>query len=161
MDVVEQDMRGLISAMKENRELSAVLASPVVRPEKKEAIVTSVFTAYQPLTVSFLTLLARKGRAGMLEQMAQAFVALVREERNVVLAEVTTAVPLDDARRTEINALIGKIHQGGVELSEKVDPTLIGGYKLRVGDRMIDATVFESLRAMHRDLTNNPYEPAY
>ena len=97
----------------------------------------------------------------MLEQMAQAFVALVREERNVVLAEVTTAVPLDDARRTEINALIGKIHQGGVELSEKVDPTLIGGFKLRVGDRMIDATVFESLRTMHRDLTNNPYEPAY
>ena len=43
MDVVEQDMRGLIEAMKENRELSAVLASPVVRPEKKEAIVRSVF----------------------------------------------------------------------------------------------------------------------
>jgi len=161
VDVVEQDMRGLIEAMKENRELSAVLASPVVRPEKKEAIVTAVFAACQPLTVSFLKLLANKGRAGMLEQMAQAFVALVREERNVVLAEVTTAVPVDDARRTEINALIGKIHQGGVELSEKVDPTLIGGYRLRVGDRMIDATVFESLRTMHRDLTNNPYEPAY
>ena len=161
VDVVEQDMRGLIDAMKENRELSAILASPVVRPEKKEAIVTSVFKAYQPLTVSFLTLLAKKGRAGILEHMAQAFVALVREDRNVVVAEVTTAVPLDEARRTEINALIGKIHQGGVELSEKVDPTLIGGYKLRVGDRMIDATVFESLRTMHRDLTNNPYEPAY
>ena len=97
----------------------------------------------------------------MLDHMAQAFVDLVREERNVVVAEVTTAVALDEARRAEINALIGKIHQGGVELSEKVDPTLIGGFKLRIGDRMIDATVFESLRTMHRDLTNNPYEPAY
>ena len=48
VDVVEQDMRGLIEAMKENRELSAVLASPVVRPEKKEAIVTAVFAACQP-----------------------------------------------------------------------------------------------------------------
>lgn len=161
MDVVEQDMRGLIEAMKENRELSAVLASPVVRPEKKEAILRSVFAAYQPLTVSFMALLAQKGRAGILVHMAKAFVALVLEERNVVLAEVTTAVPLDDARRADINALIGKLHQGGVELSEKVDPTLIGGYKLRVGDRMIDATVYQSLRTMHRNLTNNPYEPAY
>ena len=93
--------------------------------------------------------------------MAEAFVSLVREERGVVLAEVTTAVPLDDARRAEINALIGNIHEGGVELSEKVDPHLIGGFKLRVGDRMIDASVFQSLRTMHRNLTNNPYEPAY
>jgi len=161
VDVVEQVRRGLIEAMKENRELSAVLASPVVRPEKKEAIMRSVFATCQPLTVSFLALLADKGRAGMLDHMAQAFVDLVREERNVVVAEVTTAVALDEARRAEINALIGKIHQGGVELSEKVDPTLIGGFKLRIGDRMIDATVFESLRTLHRDLTNNPYEPAY
>ena len=93
--------------------------------------------------------------------MAQAFVRWCVKNETWWLAEVTTAAPLDDARAQEINALIGKIHQGGVELSEKVDPTLIGGFKLRVGDRMIDATVFESLRSMHRDLTNNPYEPAY
>ena len=78
-----------------------------------------------------------------------------------MLAEVVTAVPLDDARRLEINALIGKVHEGGVELSETVDPQLIGGFKLRVGDRMIDASVFQSLRTLHRNLTNNPYEPAY
>ena len=77
--------------------------------------------------------------------MAEAFVSLVREERGVVLAEVVTAVPLDEARRAEINALIGKVHEGGVELSERVDPHLIGGFKLRVGDRMIDASVFQSL----------------
>ena len=161
VDAVEQDMRAIIEVVKENRELTAVLASPVVRPEKKGAIVSAVFAAAQPLTVSFLKQLAQKGRAGILGDMAQAFVALVREEKNVVLAEVTTAVALDDARRAEINALIGKVHQGGVELTEKVDPTLIGGFKLRVGDRMIDATLHQSLRTMHRNLTNNPYEPAY
>lgn len=161
VDAVEQDMRALIQAAAENRELTAVLASPVVRPEKKEAIVRSVFAGAQPLTVSFLALLAKKGRSGLIADMAASFVALVRDERGIVLAEVVSAVPLDDARRTEINALIGKVHEGGVELSEKVDPTLIGGFKLRVGDRMIDASVFQSLRTMHRNLTNNPYEPAY
>ena len=161
VDVVEQDMRALIQAAKENRELSVILASPVVRPEKKEAIVRSVFSGANELTVSFLALLAKKGRAGLIADMAEAFVSLVREERGVVLAEVVTAVPLDEARRAEINALIGKVHEGGVELSETVDPHLIGGFKLRVGDRMIDASVFQSLRTMYRDLTNNPYEPAY
>ena len=121
----------------------------------------SVFSGANELTVSFLALLAKKGRAGLIADMAEAFVSLVREERGVVLAEVVTAVPLDEARRTEINALIGKVHEGGVELSETVDPYLIGGFKLRVGDRMIDASVFQSLRTMHRNLTNNPYEPAY
>ena len=161
VDAVEQDMRALIQAAKENRELSVILASPVVRPEKKEAIVRSVFSGANELTVSFLALLAKKGRAGLIADMAEAFVSLVLEERGVVLAEVVTAVPLDEARRAEVNALIGKVHEGGVELSETVDPHLIGGFKLRVGDRMIDASVFQSLRTMHRNLTNNPYEPAY
>ena len=71
-----------------------------------------------------------------------------------------TAVPLVEARRAEINALIGKVHEGGVELAETVDPHLIGGFKLRVGDRMIDASVFQSLRRCTAT-TNNPYEPAY
>ena len=161
VDAVEHDMRALIQAAKENRELSVILASPVVRPEKKEAIVRSVFSGANELTVSFLALLAKKGRAGLIADMAEAFVSLVREEWGVVLAEVATAVPLDEVRRAEINALIGKVHEGGVELSETVDPHLIGGFKLRVGDRMIDASVFQSLRTMHRNLTNNPYEPAY
>ena len=161
VDAVDRDMRALTEAVRENRELSAVLGSPVVRPEKKEAIVRAVFADAHALTVDFLALLARKGRAGLLGAMADAFVGLVREERGIVLAEVVTAAPLDAARRAEINELIGKVHEGGGELSEKVDPTLIGGYRLRVGDRMIDATVYQSLRSMHRNLTNNPYEPAY
>ena len=161
VEAVEQDMRVLADVVRENRELSAILGSPVVRPEKKEAIVGSVFQGAQPLTASFLAQLARKGRAGLLAQMAEAYLALVREERGIVLAEVVTATPLNESSRSEINALIGKIHEGGVELSEKVDPHLIGGFKLRVGDRMIDASVFQSLRTMHRNLTNNPYEPAY
>ena len=161
VEAVEQDMRVLADVVRENRQLSSILGSPVVRPEKKEAIVGSVFQGAQPLTASFLAQLARKGRAGLLAQMAEAFLALVREERGIVLAEVVTATPLNDSSRSEINALIGKIHEGGVELSEKVDPHLIGGFKLRVGDRMIDASVFQSLRTMHRNLTNNPYEPAY
>ena len=122
VDAVEQDMRALIQAAKENRELSVILASPVVRPEKKEAIVRSVFSGANELTVSFLALLAKKGAPDSIADMAEAFVSLVREERGVVLAEVVTAVPLDEARRAEINALIGKVHEGGVELSETVDP---------------------------------------
>jgi len=161
VEAVEQDMRVLAQTVRDNRELAAVLSSPVVRPEKKESIVASVFSGAHALTAAFLAQLARKGRAGLLADMAGAYLSLVREERGVVLAEITTAVPLDDARRSEIQTLIGNIHEGGVELSEKVDPHLIGGFKLRVGDRMIDASVFQSLRTMHRNLTNNPYEPAY
>ena len=161
VDVVDRDMRALAETVADNRELAAVLGSPVIRPEKKEAIVRAAFAAAHALSVDFLALLAKKGRAGLLADMASAFVSLVREERGIVLAEVVTAAPLDDARRAEINQLISKVHEGGVELSEKVDPHLIGGFKLRVGDRMIDATVFQTLRSMHRNLTNNPYEPAY
>ncbi len=161
VDAVDADMRVLAQIVGENRELAAVLGSPVVRPEKKEAIIRAVFVQANALSIDFLALLARKGRAGLLGQVADAFVALVREERGIVLAEVVTATPLDDVRRSEINELIGKVHEGGVELSEKVDPKLIGGFKLRVGDRMIDASVFQTLRSMHRNLTNNPYEPAY
>ena len=110
---------------------------------------------------AFLALLARKGRAGLMADMAGAYLSLVREERGVVSGGNHHGRAAGRCPPRGNQTLIGNIHEGGVELSEKVDPHPIGGFKLRVGDRMIDASVFQSLRTMHRDLTNNPYEPAY
>ena len=160
-DAVDADMRQVYLVVGENRELGVALSSAVIRPEKKEAVIRNVFASLNELTVSFLAQLALKGRAGVLSSVAEAVMEQVRFERNIVLAEAVTSTPLDAERRSEIMTLIGRIHQGGVELTEKVDPTLIGGFSLRVGDRMIDASVRSTLRSMHRDLTNNPYEPAY
>jgi F0F1-type ATP synthase delta subunit len=56
-------------------------------------------------------------------------------------------------------SLISEIHPSGVELTQLVDPEQIGGFKLLVGDRMVDTSVRSSLQSMHRDLTNHPYEP--
>jgi F-type H+-transporting ATPase subunit delta len=161
VDAVDADMRDIAETIRSHNELEAVLGSAVIRGGRKEAVLKALFTDIHKLSQDFLIQLTSKGRGALVLDAADAVIDAVRNLRGIVTAEVTTAVPLDGARKEEIMKLIGQIHSGGVELTERVDPAQIGGFKLLVGDKMVDTTLRSSLQTMHRDLTNHPYEPGY
>jgi F-type H+-transporting ATPase subunit delta len=77
------------------------------------------------------------------------------------VAEVVTASPLDDESRARIESEIRKLHSGGIELQERVDDAIIGGYILRLDDRMVDASTRRQLQLMRRELTEHEYEPEF
>ena len=85
--------------------------------------------------------------------MVERFNELLRRERGIVLAEVRSALPLDDAERQAISERLAALTGDTVEISEMVDPLLIGGIAVRIGDRLYDASVRSRLERLRARLT--------
>ncbi|MGH2489514.1 MAG: ATP synthase F1 subunit delta, partial [Candidatus Limnocylindria bacterium] len=81
------------------------------------------------------------GRPGAVPAMRRHFEELVRRERGIARAEIRTAMPLDDEDRAELGRMLERLAGREVELTEQVDPTLIGGVSVRIGDQLYDASV--------------------
>jgi F-type H+-transporting ATPase subunit delta len=109
------------------------------------------------LVHGFVTLLANKGREMLLEEVAGSFVDQVKKHKNITTAEVVSAVALDESTRSRVEALAVKMAGGVIDLKEKVDADLIGGFVLRVGDQQVDASVSSEIRDLRRSFEKNPY----
>jgi F-type H+-transporting ATPase subunit delta len=86
---------------------------------------------------------------------------LIRAKRNVRVAEVRTAVPMDDALRGRVADALKKLHDGEVELQETVDTSLLGGFQLLMDNQMIDASIKRELELLRRQITDHDYEPEF
>ena len=87
----------------------------------------------------------RKGRESILPAIVDEALNLVRQQRNVRVAEVKTAAPMDDELRSRVSAALKNFHDGEVELKETVAPELLGGFQLLMDNRMIDASIKREL----------------
>lgn len=158
---VERDVRAILTTVEGSRELARMLESPVIKSDTKEKVVDRVFTGHlDALTLAFLKILLAKGREPLVKPICEATVRLLREMRGVHTAEVRTAHPLAPEVRERLMQRLNAL-AGGVELQERVDPDLLGGFVLRVDDRMLDASVKRQLTLIRRELTENEYEPEF
>ena len=159
---VHEDMRLVATTCFANHELMVLLKSPVVKADKKDKILDRIFTGkVGQLTATFMGILVRKGRERLLPDVAAAFSELYKVHKNIVVAQVTSAVALNENTRAKVRALAEKQHPGKtVELVEKVDTTLIGGVIIRIGDGQYDGSVSRRIADLRREFSKNPYVPA-
>ena len=159
LEAVKQDMDLLSKTMAESRDLRLLLRNPIVKHDKKLAILTAIFQGkVSDMTMRFFTILTSKNRESALEGMGTEFQVQYNALQGIQMAEVTSATPLTAASRAELEKLVTQ--QTGltqVKLTEKVNPDLIGGFVLRVGDIQIDDSVRTSLRKMRISLQENSY----
>jgi F-type H+-transporting ATPase subunit delta len=101
-----------------------------------------------------------KGRESDLGEIAQSFVQQVKTGRNIFDVELISAVPSDDALRAEVTEVAKSICGGEVEITEKIDSDLIGGFILRVNGMEYDASVSGKLKKVKKDFSKNPFVPA-
>jgi F-type H+-transporting ATPase subunit delta len=160
LSAVKDDMDLLSKTMAESRELRLLLRNPIVKHDKKLAILKAIFEGkVSDMTLRFFTILTEKNRESAIEGIGPEFLAQYNVMQGVQSAEVTSATPLTAVARLEIRKLVTQ--QTGltdVQLTEKVDPELIGGFILRVGDNQIDDSVRTSLRRMRTSLQENSYQ---
>ena len=97
------------------------------------------------LTNAYLELIARKKRATVLMEIISAFIDQYKKHNNITTATIISAVKLDDASRKKALSIVKADSNGEVELIEKVDAELIGGFVIRVGDRQVDTSVARQL----------------
>lgn len=160
LDAVQADMHVLDAAIEGSRDLQLLLASPTVKADKKNAILSLIFKGnVSDLTMSFITLLTNKGREGVLGGVVNSFIDQVRTYKGIVLAEVVSAIALDASTLQKVNTLATQLAGKQIELVQKVDSDLIGGFILRVGDKQVDHSVLGKIKSLKREFSENEYIP--
>ncbi|MGB0933048.1 MAG: ATP synthase F1 subunit delta [Lishizhenia sp.] len=153
VDVVQTDMNTLLSVVNENREFENLLKSPIVKADKKISIFNAVFNGFDQISTSFVTLIVKNRRENILPQIAMAYKAKLQELKGIVPITITTASKLDDSVRAQILANIERSVKGTLEVEEKIDESLVGGFVVRMGDTQIDASVSRQFKDLKQRLT--------
>jgi F-type H+-transporting ATPase subunit delta len=104
------------------------------------------------LTLEFLRLLIAKGRIGRLASMIAIYLRLLEEHQGILEAEVTTAVPLDEARSVRLRAALERLTKKKILLRPSVDASILGGVVVHYGDTIVDGSVARKLRDIREDL---------
>lgn len=151
LETVKQDMEQFIAVLKSNTELQAVLKNPIMKQDKKRNILSALFKdKIHPSISAFFDIMVRKGRGGILYGTAQEFIREYNEVKGIVKATVTSPVALSAGNFEALKQVIAKETNAEIILENKVDPSLIGGFVVKVGDRQIDASIAGKLNKLEK-----------
>jgi F-type H+-transporting ATPase subunit delta len=143
----------LRAAVDSNDELRSFLANPEIESDAKADVLTRIAKGASTQVVNFLRLLAEKGRAGELPEIADELDTLVAVEQRILDVELTTATELSDE---DFGRILGRIEASSgrkVQATRKVDPDLIGGIVLQAGSMRLDASVRGRLDRLRHDFS--------
>jgi F-type H+-transporting ATPase subunit delta len=146
LDQIAEDLRDIEQTVRDSRELAVLLMSPVVNPGQKLNILTEIFgKRCSELTMKFITLLVRKGRAEYLIATAQEFLRMLDVKNNVIHARIESAVKLSEEEERQLIAKLERMTGKQIRSEFFLDPLLRGGFVARMGDEMIDASLKHQL----------------
>ncbi|MGV7106591.1 ATP synthase F1 subunit delta [Flavobacterium sp. U410] len=153
-DKVLADMNTIVAAAKESKELKLFLESPIVNGQTKESALVEIFASAQPETKALFQLLKDNKRFGILVSIANQYEVLYNEVNGIENAVVTTAVPLDAVLESKVLAKVATFSSKKVNITNVVDPAIIGGFVLRIGDKQYNASVANRLQQLKREFSN-------
>ena len=141
IDRVAEDMRLVGDVAASNRELAAVFSNPVFKADKKTAILRELFADHANL-----------------RGISEAYLELWREERGIVLSDLVTHQPIDDTAREMVTRLVSDYTGKQVELHDRTDHKMLGGFKLEFNHNMYDARIRTKIRKLRIEFARNDYE---
>lgn len=159
LDAAYDNMLFLQAVIKNNRDFVNLLKSPVISADKKQAIIEAVTNGkIGELVASFNKLLIRKGREANLPEIAQSFIDQYKKHKQIHTVKLTTATPVSEEVKNEIvNKVKSSSDMKNIELTTAVDESLIGGFVLQVGDKLVDASIAYDLNAIKKQFLNNDF----
>ena len=159
LEEVYNDMLYLQQVNKASKEFLNLLRSPVVKPDAKIKAVNAVTAGkITDLTKSFTTLMINKAREAVLPEVITSFIQQYKQKKNINTVKLTTATPVSDALKNSIVEQVKKTgNMQNIELESVVDPSIIGGFVLQAGDKLIDASISYDLKTISRQFENNDF----
>ncbi len=130
-----------------------LIASPIISADKKIEIFEKIFDQFEAVSMNFVKLIIKNGREEFLPEIARSFEAQVKEYKGIVPITIITASTLDSATRAKIVAKVQETVKGELEIEEKIDASLIGGFVVRMGDMQIDASIANQFNNLKQRLT--------
>jgi F-type H+-transporting ATPase subunit delta len=160
VDEVARDLADFVEAMRQSRELTLALTSPDIDPADRRSVVETLTEGAHELVRNFLLVLLDRGRLPELPDIQRAFAAKVTEAEGRIEVHAITAVPLTDDLRRRVVAKLEEKTGRRVELSESVDPEIIGGLVLELGSAILDASLRTRLARLGASMRSAPVEAA-
>lgn len=159
LDAVYADVKLLRTIAKDNPDFVSVLKSPVINNDKKQQIIDTILHGrICNLTALFIQLLVRKTRESNLPEIVKAFVEQYNTLKDIHHVKITTAFPLSAEGEQVILAKVrSNTSIQNIELETAVEEELIGGFKLEVGGKLVDASILRDLNDVKKQFKNNEY----
>lgn len=159
LDKVSSDVFALMSVLKESNEFALMVKSAVIQEEKKISIFKVLFNdKLSEITLNFLMLIAKNSRSSLIPNILDSFKVQYQQYKNIVTVEITTASKLDETSKLKLASILERDGSGcTVEIEEKINKDLIGGFIFRTDTHQIDASISNKLKSLRRALNNRSY----
>jgi F-type H+-transporting ATPase subunit delta len=159
VETVYQDMQFLQALCRESRDFLVLLRSPIVKPDKKGAIVETVTKGkISDITAAFNRLLINKGRESNLPEIIVSFIDQYKHQKGIHTIKLTTAVPVTEEVKKQIIGQIQKqTNLSNIDLKATVNEDIIGGFVLEIGDTLVDASIAYDLNKIKAQFMNNDF----
>jgi F-type H+-transporting ATPase subunit delta len=155
LDRVEEEIFRFGRAIDSNPDLQMALSNPAVEESRKAALTRQLLQdKADPLTVSLLTNATTELHGRPVQTAVAQLSELAAQRRGRVVAHVRSATPLTAEQSDRLTAALARIHHRDIQLNVTVDPSVVGGLEVRVGDEVIDGTLSTRLEAARRRLTH-------
>ena len=151
---VNDDMKSIITAVDSSADLKEFLASPIITSEVKMSALSEVFSSVQAETKSLFRLLQENKRFEIVAAIASQYNSQFDEMNGVEIANVTTAFPITAELEAKILEKAATISTKKITIQNTVDPSIIGGFIMRIGDKQYNASVSNRLQELKREFTN-------
>ncbi len=158
VEQVNNDMELIIDVCRNNKDFRQMLLSPIIRPDKKIAVMDAIFSAkIEKLTRQFYRLISNKRREKYLESIAREFIVKYKKYRNIHVIEIRSAVPLSKDIKEKIIKIIETRRKETVELIEIIDKNLIGGFIVSDESGRYDASLTTMIKKLRKEFEENLY----
>lgn len=159
LETIYADILWLQSVCRESRDFVNLLRSPIIKADKKEKILAAVIGGkVSGLISAFTNLLVAKNRESHLPEIITAFISQYKAHKNIHVVKLTTATPVTDEVKNQIISQVKNTSDmKNIELETSVNESLIGGFVLEAGDKLVDASISYDLKHIARQFENNDF----
>lgn len=152
---INADMKSIVDAVADSNDLKEMLVSAAVPFAVKKSALLAIFKNLNPLSVNLIDSLIQNKRIHILSEVAQKYNALFDESQGKQDAKVTTAVALTKELEAQVLAKVKELTGKDAEITNVIDPSILGGFILRIGDIQYDASIANKLNKLKREFTLN------
>ncbi|WP_332020804.1 ATP synthase F1 subunit delta [Kaistella sp.] len=155
-DSVFTEMGDIVKTIEKSKELQSFFASPIIDVKKKVSIALEIFKDFSPVTKSMLQLIIKQGRESQMQNIAQEYINKVEDMNGVQRITITSASALSSENINNIlksSELVN--HDNKFDVKSIINPEILGGYILRVGDQQVDASVKSKLSKLKKEFQLN------
>lgn len=150
------EMQDIVKTIENSKELQNFFASPIIEAKKKATVASEIFKSFSPVTKNLIQLVIKQGRESQLQNIAQEFINKVEDINGVQRITITSATQLSSENLDNILKSTNLVnHNNKFDIKTIINPEILGGYILRVGDQQVDTSVRTKLNQLKKEFQLN------